>query len=154
MTLENQISEEIKLAMHARDGKRLDVLRAIRNEIIKFTKTGSSKKISENDIVKIIKSEIKQRRDAISMFEKGGRRDLIATEEEQIKVLQSFLPEQLSPSDLQNIISAAIIKCGASDLKDMGRVMKEAITAIGQSGKDAENSLVSELVKKQLMKLN
>ena len=150
MDLAERISDEIKQAMHARDSIKLDVLRAVRNEIIKFTKTGSSSKISDDDVLKIVKSQVKQRREAISMFDRGGRPDLVANEEKQMKILESFLPEQLSADELQNIVSAAVVRACASDVKDMGRVMKEVMMSIRQTGKDADNRLVSELVKRQL----
>lgn len=154
MDLADRISDEIKQGMHARDSKKLEVLRAVRNEIIKFTKTGSSAKISDDDVLKIIKSQIKQRREAISMFDKGGRPDLVANEESQLKILETYLPEQLSEDDLQKIVLAAVVKANASDLKDMGRVMKEVLISIRQSGKDADNRLISDLVKRQLATSN
>jgi len=154
MDLADRISDEIKQGMHARDSKKLEVLRAVRNEIIKFTKTGSSAKIADDDVLKIIKSQIKQRREAISMFDKGGRPDLVANEESQLKILETFLPEQLSEDDLQKIVLAAVAKTSASDVKDMGRVMKEVLVSIRQTGKDADNRLISDLVKRQLATSN
>jgi len=154
MDLADRISDEVKRAMRARDSGKLDVLRAVRNEIIKFTKTGSSAKISDEDVLKIIKSQIKQRREAIAMFDKGNRPDLVANEAAQLEILENFLPEQLSEDDLNRVVLAAVDKTGASNLKDMGRVMKEVMISIRQTGKDADNRLISDLVKRQLAKSN
>ena len=150
MDLVDRISDEIKLAMRNRDQNRLDALRAVRNEIIKFSKQGNLEKISDEDVVKLLKSQIKQRQDSISMFEKGGRKDLILVEEEQLVVLQEFLPEQLSGEKLEEIVAEAISKCDATSVKHMGLVMKNVKDLVGETGKDVDNRVVAELVKAKL----
>ena len=152
MNLTDRISEEIKKAMHARDSEKLDVLRAVRNEIIKLTKSGSTQTISDNDVLKMIKSQIKRRRDAITMFEKGNRQDLMDKEQAQIIILERFLPDQIAEKDLLAIISNVIKTCDAKSVKDMGKVMKEVMISIRQTGTDADNRIVSELIKRQLLK--
>lgn len=154
MSLTNRISEEIRQAMHARNAGKLEVLRAVRNEIIKLTKAGGlTQAISDDDVLKIIKSQIKQRRDAITQFEKGNRQDLIDKETAQIAILEVFLPAQIPTDDLDSMVSTAIQACDAKSVKDMGKVMKEVMTSIRQTGKDADNRIVSELVKTHLLKL-
>ena len=153
MSLTHRISEELKQAMHARDAEKLDVLRAVRNEIIKLTKTGATQAVSDDDVLKIVKSQIKQRREAISQFEKGNRQDLIDKEKAQIAILEAFLPDQIPVDDLRTMIATAVQACDAKSVKDMGRVMKEVMLSIRQTGKDADNRIVSELVKTHLLNL-
>ena len=116
MGLAKGISDGITDAMRARDQIRLTALRSVRNEIIKMTKQASSEEVSDEDVLKLIKGQIKQRQDAITLFEKGGRSDLVSTEKEQLEVLQSLLPDQLSEHELEEIVSASISVETKSDL--------------------------------------
>ena len=150
MTLATNIGDALKAAMRSKDETRLDVLRALRGEIIKFEKSGTDDAITDDKVVKIVKSQIKQRQDAIAMFQKGGRNDLVEREEAQIVVLAEFLPPQLSEEEIGALIASAIEEIGASTMKDMGKVMKQVNGAIRDSGKDADNRVVSGLVKAAL----
>ena len=150
MGLVQRITEDIKTAMRARDEQRLAVVRALRNEVIKLSKSGTDKEVDDDDVVKIVKSQIKQRQDAIAMFEKGNRADLVETEQAQLVILQEYLPEQLTDAEIQEIVDKAIAESGATTKKEMGIVMKTAREIIAESGKDADNRKVSQIVGERL----
>ncbi len=150
MNLADRVTDEIKSAMRARDEQKLAALRALRGEILKLSKLALDKEVTDDDVLKLVKSQIKQRQDAIAMFEKGGRADLIAIDAEQIKHLQVLLPTQISDDALTEIIDKAIELCNASSAKDMGKVMKETVALVRQTGLDSNNRRVSELVRERL----
>jgi uncharacterized protein YqeY len=150
MSLAEQINDDMKTAMRAKDKTRLASLRAVRAEIIKFTKTGESKEPSDDDVTAMVKRLIKQRQDSIDMFTKGGREDLIETEQSQINVLQTLLPEPLSADELAAVVDQAIADAGASSMKEMGNVMKAVRDLVAATGKDADNRALADLVKQKL----
>ncbi len=150
MSLADRVNDELKEAMRAKDSTRLDSLRALRNEIIKLTKSGNNAEVQDDDVVKLVKTLIKQRQDSISMFEKAGRHDLSEIESLQMTILKNYLPDQLSEDELKKIIDTAIEDSNASSIKDMGIVMKTVMALIKDSGKDADNRMVSMLVKSAL----
>ena len=150
MSLVDRVTDELKQAMRSKNSEKLAALRALRNEIIKFSKTKKNDQISDDDVIKMVKSQIKQRQDSIAMFKKADRQDLIDVEEVQMVVLQEFLPEQLSAEKIQEVVLKAITETEASSLKDMGRVMKAVLPMISETGKDADSRSISELVRKEL----
>lgn len=150
MSLADTIGEELKNAMRARDEAGLAALRALRNEIIKFNKSGHEKEITDDDVIRLIKTQVKQRQDAIEMFKKGERSDLVKVEQAQIEVLEKYLPEQLTPAEMEGLVADAIRNCSANSLKDMGKVMKIALSAVRQSGKDVDNRLLSQSIRSSL----
>ncbi len=150
MSLVNRVNNELKDAMRSKDSLRLDSIRALRNEIIKLGKSGNKADVQDDDVIKIVKTLIKQRQDSIAMFEKANRNDLIEIESSQMTILKEFLPEQLSEDELKKIVQGAIEASAASSIKDMGMVMKTVIPLIKESGKDADNRLISTLVKSAL----
>lgn len=100
--------------------------------------------LSDEEIIEVISSEIKKRKDAILEFEKGKREDLIEKEKKEIEILYKYLPEQLSEEEIIRIIKEKILEIGAKEIKDMGKVMKEIMPYI--KGR-ADNSVVSQIVK-------
>ena len=149
MSLKDKVTTELKEAMRARDEVRLDAIRGIRAEIIKFEKSGSGD-ITDEDILKSVKTLIKERRELIESSEKAGRDDIIAEEQARIDVLQTYLPPALSSEELSAIVEQAVSESGAESVKDMGRVMGAARKLVQDSGKDADNKELSELIKKRL----
>jgi len=149
MSLKDKVTTELKEAMRARDEVRLDAIRGIRAEIIKFEKSGKGD-ISDKDILKSIKTLIKERRELIESAEKAGRDDMKADEEARVEVLQSYLPPALSSEELNDIVEQAVSSAGAESVKDMGCVMGEARKLVQASGKDADNKELSDLIKKRL----
>lgn len=150
MSLVDRVSQELKGAMRDRDETRLAAIRAIRNEIIKLSKTAVGSSVTDDAVIKLVKSQIKQRQDAIAMFQKGNRPDLVSKEQAEIGILQQFLPVALSDAELNDIVAQAISDTGATNAKQMGAVMKAAIERIQAMGKDADNRTLSAMVKAKL----
>ncbi|MBL8013703.1 MAG: GatB/YqeY domain-containing protein, partial [Candidatus Omnitrophica bacterium] len=103
--------------------------------------------VEDKDIIIVIKKQIKQRQDSIEQFRQGGRQDLVGKEEAELNILKSYLPAEMSQEDVRKIVKETIASLGASSIKDMGKVMKEA--SLKLAGR-ADNKLVSELVKAEL----
>ena len=149
MSLKDKVTTELKEAMKARDEVKLDAIRGIRAEIIKFEKSGKGD-ITDEYIQKSIKTLIKERRELVESAEKAGRDDIKSDEEARIEVLKSYLPPALSSEELSAIVEKAVSDSGAESVKDMGRVMGAARKLVQESGKDADNKELSELIKKRL----
>lgn len=150
MSLSDQINEDIKEAMRARDEQALNSLRAVRGEIIKFEKSGGNKSVSDDDVIAMVKRLVKQRQDSIEMFRKGEREDLVGAEEAQIKILQVLLPESLTADELSALVAQAVESTGAESMKEMGQVMKAVRDLVAATGKDADNRALADLVKQSL----
>jgi len=103
--------------------------------------------LTDEEVIDVISSEIKKRKEAIVLFEKGGRQDLVEKETKEKEILEKYLPEQLSEEEVKKLVNEAIAKTGAKEIKDMGRVMAELIPQV--KGK-ADSSLVSKIVKETL----
>lgn len=149
--LEEKILNDYKEAMKNKDAIKSSTLSFLRAQMMNVAIEKRKKALDDNDVIAIIKKQIKQHRDSIEQFNKGNRQDLVDKESEELKILESYLPQQLSPEEIKKIIEEAIVAVGAQrDLKDMGRVMKEVMPKIAQL---ADAKLVSDLVKESLLKL-
>ena len=150
MTLHEQIKGEIKAAMLAKDTVRLSVVRnmlsAFTNELVATGKTPQDQ-IPDADALKVVKRLANQRKDSIEQFEKGGRMDLVEKEQAELKVIEEFLPAQLSEADLDAAITEAIRETGATSARDMGKVMKVVMPKL--TGR-ADGKAVGEKVKARL----
>ncbi len=124
MSLEKQVMEGIKKAMLGHDEKTLRSLRAIKAAILSLkTSSGFSGSITEADETRMLQKLIKQRRDSLEIYEKQNREDLALKEREEIDVIESFLPKQLSEAEVKEIIKKIVDETGASSMADMGKVM-------------------------------
>ena len=127
--LRTRFQEEVKKAMHARDAVRTGTLRliiaAMKDRDIAARAKGNQDGISEEEILSMLQSMIKQRQESIKMYETGKRADLVAREQEEVAVIQTFLPKQLSEQEVQAAIETAVRAVGATGIKDMGKVMAE-----------------------------
>lgn len=146
MGLKGQIKEEMKTAMKSGDRDRLKVIRLILAAINQI-EIDSRTILEDNDIIKTINKMVKQRRDSIAQFSKGGRDDLVEIETNEITILENYLPKKLSDSELDTIIAEAVSNLKADNMKDMGKVMNTVKHAI--EGR-ADMSLVSSKVKARL----
>ena len=146
MGLKGQIKEEMKTAMKSGDRDRLKVIRLILAAINQI-EIDSRTILEDNDIIKTINKMVKQRRDSIAQFSKGGREDLVEIETNEIAILENYLPKKLSDSELDTIIAEAVSNLKADNMKDMGKVMNTVKHAI--EGR-ADMSLVSSKVKARL----
>ena len=122
MALKDRITEDMKTAMRAGDKERLGTVRLLL-AAIKQREVDERIALDDGQVLAVIEKMIKQRREAISQFESGGRSDLVAKENAEIGVLQGYLPEQLTAAELDALISEAITATGAASIKDMGKVM-------------------------------
>ena len=113
--------------MLAKDNQKTSTIRlilaAIKDRDIASRGTGKDGLISNDDILQLLQSMIKQRKESIAMYEKGGRKDLVAGEQAEIETIQAFLPEQMNEDDMKKAVEEIIAAAGASGLKDMGKVM-------------------------------
>ncbi|WP_053961014.1 GatB/YqeY domain-containing protein [Sulfobacillus thermosulfidooxidans] len=147
MSLREQLNEDLKSAMRAKDQARLSVIRAIKAGILAQETRSERTTLDDEGILQVIVKEIKERKDANSEFEKAGRQDLVEKNLKEIEILSSYLPAPLSEDELAQIIDAAITASGATSPKDMGKVM--AIVNPQVRGR-AEGRHVAELVKARL----
>lgn len=147
MTLVDQVNADIAAAMRAKEPVRLSALRMLKTAL---TNKGVEKGHDPDDheAVQVVNTLIKQRRDSIEQFTKGGRQDLVDRETAEIAVLERYLPPPVSEAELSEIVEAAVAETGASSPKDMGRVMKVVMSRL--SGRTADGRVVSEMVKKRL----
>ncbi len=122
MALRDRVTEDMKTAMRAGEKDRLAAIRLLL-AAIKQREVDERITLDDGQVLAVIEKMIKQRREAIAQFQTGGREDLVAKENAEIGVLQSYLPEQLTPAELDGLISEAIAATGASSIKDMGKVM-------------------------------
>lgn len=146
--MKERIQNDIKEAMRSKDELRLSVLRmlssAIHNrELEKRAKTGKQEELTEEETVAVIRSEVKKRRDAIAEFEKGGRKDLAEKESTELKILEKYLPQEISDGEIEKIVREVVAELGAVAPKDFGRVMGEVMKrAKGQASGDRMSSAV------------
>jgi hypothetical protein len=122
VTLKERINEDMKAAMRASDKERLSTIR-MAQAAIKQREVDERTTLDDAQVIAVIEKMVKQRRESVAQFEQGGRSDLAEKEEREIAVLQGYLPEPLSESELDAIIREAIAESGASSMKDMGKVM-------------------------------
>ena len=145
--LTDRIAADMKDAMRAKDAPRLSTLRMLKSAIEYYKIEKKQEKLTDADVTAVIRKQIKQRQDSIDGFEKGGRADLVEKEKAELAVLKSYLPEDLSPAQVEEIVKATIAELGATTKADMGKVMKAVQAKI--AGR-AENRLVSQLVSANL----
>jgi uncharacterized protein YqeY len=150
--LKEKIEQDINEAMKAKDEITLAVLRmlkaAITNEEIAVrTKEGKTRELKEEEIQMLVEREIKKRKEAVELYEKGGRPDKAQQEFAEAEILKKYLPEQLPEEEVREIIKRAIAEVGAQGLQDMGRVMGEVM---GKIKGRAPGEMVSKIVKEEL----
>jgi uncharacterized protein YqeY len=145
--LMEKIAADMKEAMRAKDAARLSTLRLLKSAVEYHKIEKKQEQLTDADITAIIKKQIKQRQDSIESFEKGGRADLVEKEKAELVVLKSYLPEELSQSQVEEVVKATIAEVGATTKTDMGKVMKAVQAKL--AGR-ADNRLVSQLVSANL----
>ncbi len=127
MALEEKVMTDLKAAMLAKDEKSLRSLRAIKAAIINAkTSEGAGGVLKEEDEIKLLQKLVKQRKDSLEIFEKQNREDLSIKEKEEIEIIEKFLPKQISPDELKELITGIIKETGATSAADMGKVIGAA----------------------------
>jgi len=146
MSLQETIQNQLIVATKKKDAVHVGTLRMLR-AAIKNRQVELQADLDDPEVLRLIHTQIKQRKEAIRQFEDGGRDDLVNKEKQELAVLMSFMPEQLSVEAINDVVAAVIQELGAKDMKDMGRVMK---TVMGQLAGSADGKLVNEMVRKHL----
>jgi len=146
MGLQDKLEADTKDALKSGAKDKLSTLRML-NAALKNKQIDKRRPLIEDEVVETIRSLIKQRRDSVEQFAKGGRQDLADKETAEIAVLEAYLPAQLSREELDAMVRDAVAQTGAQGAKDMGKVMKALIPMVGGR---ADGKLVSELVKHAL----
>jgi uncharacterized protein YqeY len=166
MSLKEKIDEDLKRAMKEKKEREVSTLRLLKaaifnrekekrykiskeKEELKEEELEKESQLSDEEIIEVIHSEIKKRKEAILEFEKGKREDLVKKEKEEIEILKNYLPEQLSEKEIEKLAKEVIEKVGAKDIKDMGKVMKELMPKV--KGR-TDGALVSKIVKELISK--
>ena len=148
MSLLNNLTEELKTAMRAKDVLKLEALRAIKSAILLAqTSSGAAADLSEDEEIKLLQKLVKQRKDSAAIFKEQNREDLAAPEEAQAAVIAQFLPEQMSEAEVEKVIERIIATSGTDGMKDMGKVMGMASKQL--AGK-ADGKTISNIVKAKL----
>ena len=147
MTLREQIISDMTASMKAQDAPRTSTLRMVK-AAMQNRQIEKGDELNDEDMTKLLNSLVKQRRDSVEQYEKGGRQDLADKEKAEIEVIEAYLPQAASRDEIEAAVTAAIADTGASSMKDMGKVMKSVQAAL--AGKNAEGRTVSEIVKAKL----
>ncbi|MDR1727757.1 MAG: GatB/YqeY domain-containing protein [Acidobacteriota bacterium] len=147
MRLRDQINEDLTAAMKAKAVERLGVLRLMKTAV-KNKEIEKIKELEDAEVLQVLVSMIKQRKDSIEQFTKGGRPELAAKEAAEITVIEEYLPAAVGEEEIAATVAAAIAETGAASVKDMGKVMKACMAKF--AGRPVDGAKVSELVKSGL----
>ncbi len=149
MSLQQQVMEQMKEAMKAKDKVALESLRAIKSALLLAqTEKGSGTEMSEDDEIKLVQRLVKQRKDSAAIFTEQGRTDLAEPELAQIAIIEKFLPEQLSEDEIEKVVVRTIEATGAEGMKDMGKVMGMVSKELAGQ---ADGKTISNIVKSKLI---
>jgi uncharacterized protein len=146
MGLQERVDTDVKDALKSGAKDKVSTLRML-NAALKNKQIDKRRPLTEEEIVETVRSLIKQRKDSIEQFAKGGRQDLVDKETAEVAVLEAYLPQPVSREELEAMVRQAIAQTGAQGAKDMGKVMKALIPIVGGR---ADGKLISELVKNSL----
>ena len=147
MTLNQQIASDITAAMKAKDAVRLSALRMLKAAVMN-KEVEKKRDLEDAEVLQVVASLVKQRRDSIEQFSKAGRTDLVDKETGEIAILEHYLPPAVSPEEIDAAVTAAIAEAGATSAKDMGKVMKAVMPKL--AGKNVDGRTVNEAVRRKL----
>ena len=148
MTLNETIAADLTAAMKAKDATRLSALRMLKAAVTNKGMVEKGRDREDAEVLQVVASLVKQRRDSIEQFSKAGRTDLVDKETAEIAILEHYLPPAVSPEEIEAAVAAAIAETGASSVKDMGKVMKAVMPKL--AGKNADGKAVNEAVRRKL----
>jgi len=146
MGLKAQLLQDMKEAMRAKDKVRLSTIRMI-NSLIKNAEIEKRGELTDDEIIQLLMKYAKQRKEAIEMYEKGGRQDLVEKEKAELAVVESYLPKQMSEEEIRELVKEVIEATGASSPKDIGKVMQHVMPKV--KGR-ADGSVVNKIVREML----
>jgi uncharacterized protein YqeY len=147
MSLRDRLTEDLKLAMKARDQLRMDVIRMIKAAVLN-KEVELKKDLDDAEMSRIMTTMIKQRKESVEQFEKGQRAELAAKERQEISIIETYLPKALSAEELAQAVDAVIRETGATSAKDMGLVMKAVMARL--AGQSVDGKSVGDLVRSKL----
>jgi hypothetical protein len=147
MDLEEKILNDYRHSLKTGDNARASILSFLRSGLKNYAIGKSKEKLEDADVISVIRKYIKRNQDSIAQFKAAGREDLANKEFNELKILESYLPPQLSDRELNRIVEQAVSKVAATSMKEMGKVMKEVMKKVGGQ---ADAKQVSDLVKKAL----
>ena len=147
MSLSQQIVSDLTASMKAQDAQRTSTLRMVKAAMMN-RKIEKGSELDDDDVQKLLRSLVKQRRDSIEQYEKAGRQELVDKEKAEIVVIETYLPQAAAAEEIEAAVAAAIAETGATSIKDMGKVMKAAQAAL--AGKNADGKAVADTVKAKL----
>lgn len=149
LTVLTQLEEDFSQALKEKNELVVLVLRQLKAAITNAEIAKKREKLTEEEAIKLLRSEIKKRKEAIELYQKGGRPELADKETKEIEIIQKYLPPELSQEEIKKKINEVIIKTGASEPKDIGKVTGLVMKELGGQ---ADGSVVSQLVKEELAK--
>jgi len=149
MGISDQIQKDMVEAMRSRDELRLSTLRMVKSAI-KNKEIDKRAPLDDKEAQQVLSTLIKQRRDSIEQFQKGGRQELADKEAAEIKLIEAYLPKAMGQEEIAAVVKATIAEMGSPTMKDMGTVMKNTMAKLQATGARVEGKTVSEVVKKQL----
>lgn len=147
MTLSQKISDDMKLAMKSGDKLKLETLRTIRAQMIELTKRGTGSEITPEEEISALLAAAKKRKEAIELYRKAEREELAHQEEQELEIINSYLPKQMSRDEAETIVGQIVVQTGATSSKDFGKVMPLAMKEL--KGK-IDGKIVQEIVKLKL----
>ena len=147
MSIQEKIQSQMSDAMRNKDQLRLSVLRMMKSAV-KLKEVEKMKPLEDNEVIGVLITLVKQRKDSVEQFRSGGREELAQKEEAEIKIIEEYLPAAASEDDIRRAIEEAVAETSASSMKDMGKVMKAARERL--AGKTADGARVSQMVKEKL----
>jgi uncharacterized protein YqeY len=147
MNLGEQIIADLTASMKAQDAQRTSTLRMVKAAMMN-RKIEKGSELDDDEMQKLLRSLVKQRRDSIEQYEKAGRQELVDKEQAEVAVIETYLPQAASQEEIEAAVMAAIAETGATSIKDMGRVMKATQTTL--AGKNADGKAVADTVKAKL----
>jgi uncharacterized protein YqeY len=147
MGMNEKIAAEITAAMKSKDAARLSALRMLKAAVMNKG-VEKNRDLDDAEVLQVVASLVKQRKDSVEQFEKAGRTDLVAKETGEIAILQEYLPPAASTEEIEAAVAAAIAETGATSAKDMGKVMKAVMPKL--AGKNADGKAVNEAVRRTL----
>jgi uncharacterized protein YqeY len=147
MSLRDRLAEDLKLAMKSRDQLRMDVIRMVKAAILN-KEVELKKDLDDAEMSRIMTTLIKQRRESVVQYEQANRVELAEKERKEIAIIEAYLPQALSPQELDHVIASVLTETGACSPKDMGVVMKAVMARL--AGQAVDGKLVSDLVRAKL----
>jgi uncharacterized protein len=149
MSISEQVQKDMVAAMRSRDELRLSTLRMVRAALMNKEKDKRAP-LDDKEAQQVLGTLIKQRRDSIEQFTKGGRQELADKEAAEITMIEHYLPKAMGEEQIAEVVKATIAEMGSPGMKDMGTVMKNVMAKLQATGARADGKVVSELVKKHL----